>query len=888
MLLLSVLVPAAVIAVILAVLAWNTSRRSTEQELVSEAKGLASDIARELEIMKGVLLALATSPSLAKADLPALQAQMARALRPDGAMLQLIDAGGAIRASSPPAPGRLPREAHDPALIARVFQTNQPQVSELIATPGQSGRSAGYRFCVDVPVELAGKVAYDLRMSVSPAVLTSALTRQNLPGGQAASVLDGGGRTLARSDDGNRLVGQQAPTDFRSHPHLNTFLATSPEGHAVLAAAADVAGTGWTVVVETPRDLIEGALLRTLAIVGAASAAMLALGLPISAYHARRIARPLQSLAIAAEALGRGDAPQQTPPGVREATRTGLALASAAAALQQREQERDRAEAARQAGEARLARLLSTTPTGIVEIDVRGLITFANAAAEKMLGGASGGLTGRAFDHPAWQASRSDGQPASPDRFPAAWALRGETVHDYQHTVSAANGRRIVLLANIVPVRGADGRVDGALAAFQDITARDDQARLLQESEARFRHLADSVPALIWMNGMRGEVAFANMHFGHVFGRPPSDMQGLGWTEVVMPQDLEPFRAAYRAAFRERKTFQWTVRVRDKTGTVRWLRCESVPRLNDVGMFLGYTGCAVDVTAARLAAGELERRVAARTEELKQAVDALHAEALERAQAESQLRQSQKMEAVGQLTGGIAHDFNNMLQAIGGSLELVKRRADQGRLEDAAQFIGNAQKTVERAASLTHRLLAFARRQALQPRPVEPNALAEGMADLINRTTGANVSARLELCRGAWTVLCDPNQLENVLLNLAINARDAMPEGGELVTSTANRALSEADVAGQGGARPGEFVEIAVSDTGSGMDEATKARAFEPFFTTKPVGQGSGLGLSQLYGFMQQSGGFVRLDSAPGKGTTFRLYFPRHDPAPDAPERPIG
>ena len=886
MLLLSILLPATVIAAVLAVFAWNTSRRSTEQELVSEAKGLASDIARELEIMKGVLLALATSPSLAKADFPALQAQMARALRPEGATLQLIDAGGIVRASAPPAPGRPPREAKDPALIARVFQTNQPQISQLVATPGQS---AGYRFCIDVPVELAGRVAYDLRMSVSPAVLASVLVRQNLPDRQAASVLDGQGRILARGVDGvEGLVGQQAPPDFKPKPGRGTFGATSPGGRSVLAAAAEVAGTGWTAVVETPRALLQGALLRTLAAVGAVCAAMLALGLPVSAYHARRIARPLQSLAVAAEALGRGEAPQRTPQGVREATRTGLALASAAAALQQREEERDRAEAARQAGEARLARLLSTTPTGIVEIDVRGLITFANAAAEKMLGGTPGGLTGRAFDHPAWQTSHPGSQPPSPGRFPAAWALRGETVHDYQHAVTAADGQRIVLLVNIVPVRGVDGRVEGALAAFQDITARDEQARLLQESEARFRHLADSVPALIWMNSARGNVVFANMHFGHVFGRSPSDMQGLGWTEVVLPQDLEAFRAAYRAAFQERKALQWTVRVRDKAGAVRWMRCESVPRLNDVGVFLGYTGCAVDVTAARLAAGELERRVAARTEELKQAVDALHAEAFERAQAESQLRQSQKMEAVGQLTGGIAHDFNNMLQAIGGSLELVQRRAAQGRLEDAARFIGNAQKTVARAASLTHRLLAFARRQALQPRPVEPNALVEGMADLISRTMGSNVAARLELGHDPWTVLCDPNQLENVLLNLAINARDAMPDGGELVARTANVVLTAADVAGQGEARPGGFVEIAVSDTGIGMDEKTRAHAFEPFFTTKPVGQGTGLGLSQLYGFMQQSGGFVRLDSAPGKGTTFRLYFPRHAPAPDAPQPSIG
>jgi len=250
---------------------------------------------------------------------------------------------------------------------------------------------------------------------------------------------------------------------------------------------------------------------------------------------------------------------------------------------------------------------------------------------------------------------------------------------------------------------------------------------------------------------------------------------------------------------------------------------------------------------------------------------------------EALLRQSQKMEAVGQLTGGIAHDFNNMLQAIGGSLEMMERRIGQGRSSEAEQFVDTARKTVERAAALTHRLLAFARRQPLQPRSVEPDELIAGMEELIRRTMGPGVTIELRMNDGVWTVLCDPNQLENVLLNLTINARDAMPDGGRLTIATNDVTLSEADVVGQEGARPGAYVEISVIDTGTGMDATTKARAFEPFFTTKPIGQGTGLGLSQLYGFVRQSGGIVRLDSAPGQGTTVRLYLPRHADA-DEPE----
>jgi PAS domain S-box-containing protein len=264
----------------------------------------------------------------------------------------------------------------------------------------------------------------------------------------------------------------------------------------------------------------------------------------------------------------------------------------------------------------------------------------------------------------------------------------------------------------------------------------------------------------------------------------------------------------------------------------------------------------------------LEQRVAERTAELQA--------------AEESLRQAQKMEAVGQLTGGIAHDFNNMLQGVAGSLELMQRRIAQGRAEEAGRFVEAASKSVERAAALTHRLLAFARRQALQPIAVEADALVESLAELIRRAIGLQIDLDLQLCNGAWPVLCDPNQLESALLNLAINARDAMPAGGRLTIHTAERRLTAADLTNEDG-QPGDYVEIAVSDSGTGMAPNVLARAFEPFFTTKPIGQGTGLGLSQLYGFMRQSNGVVRLESSLGQGTTVRLYLPRSLNLPQLP-----
>ncbi len=245
------------------------------------------------------------------------------------------------------------------------------------------------------------------------------------------------------------------------------------------------------------------------------------------------------------------------------------------------------------------------------------------------------------------------------------------------------------------------------------------------------------------------------------------------------------------------------------------------------------------------------------------------------AKTEDALRQAQKMEAVGQLTGGIAHDFNNMLQSISSGVELMRRRIADGRPQEAERFVEAAQKAIERAAALTYRLLAFSRRQALSPKSVALTDLLHGLADLVRQTIGPAIDLRVRLKDACWPVRCDANQLENALLNLAINARDAMPEGGTFVIETENVVLSEHDVAGAAGARAGDFVRITARDTGSGMAPDVVARAFEPFFTTKPAGQGTGLGLSQVYGFVSQSNGVVRLDSTPGQGTSVHLFIPR-------------
>lgn len=375
-------------------------------------------------------------------------------------------------------------------------------------------------------------------------------------------------------------------------------------------------------------------------------------------------------------------------------------------------------------------------------------------------------------------------------------------------------------------------------------------------------------------------IVFANDAFCRLTGYSPEEIIGHNCRFMQGPETDPEAIQRVRAAIAASEPIEIDIRNYRKDRTPFWNRLLVAPVHDTHGVLHYFFASQFDVTAERNA-------LAARTRELVEANDRLQAEAQERERAEEALRQSHKMEAVGQLTGGIAHDFNNMLQAISGSLELMRRRVEQGRAQEVSQFVDGARKTVDRAAALTNRLLAFARRQALQPKPIVLDTLIGDLDELFRHTVGSGVQIDVDMGDGDWTVMCDPNEMESALLNLAINARDAMPDGGRFSIRTRDVALSAADVADQEGAKAGPYVEIAVSDTGVGMSEATLVRALEPFFTTKPTGQGTGLGLSQIYGFMRQSDGIVRLESALGQGTTVRLYLPRHGVIDARDESPV-
>ncbi len=406
-------------------------------------------------------------------------------------------------------------------------------------------------------------------------------------------------------------------------------------------------------------------------------------------------------------------------------------------------------------------------------------------------------------------------------------------------------------------------------AAWRMAELRQQGLAALQQSERRFRMIADQAPVMIWLADRDGKVTYLNARWYEYTGQVPPSAEGLGWLQSVHDEDRARIEQADEEVARTRRAFQFEYRLRSADGSYRWMLDSGIPRFDANGEFDGFIGSVVDVTQHREAEqvlrrsnAELEALVAQRTEEYRKAEEAL--------------RQASKMEAIGQLTGGIAHDFNNLLTVVIGNLDSVQRRAagDAGsdRLKRAAD---NAMAGAKRAAALTQRLLAFARRQPLDPKPTDLNRLVTSMIDLLTRTLGERIEIQTVFGAGLWRVEIDRNQLENALLNLALNARDAMPEGGKLTIETSNAFIDELYVAKTGEIAVGQYAVLAVSDSGHGMSTDVLGRVFEPFFTTKPVGQGSGLGLPQVYGFVKQSGGHIKIYSEAGSGTTVKIYLPR-------------
>jgi PAS domain S-box-containing protein len=453
--------------------------------------------------------------------------------------------------------------------------------------------------------------------------------------------------------------------------------------------------------------------------------------------------------------------------------------------------------------------------------------------------------------------------PEDRDRTLAAWsaALASGMPYENEFRLRHHSGHYRWFIARAVPVRDSIRAILKWIGTNTDVHEQKSAAAELSRLNADLEHEVGRRTAdrermwrlstdIMLVAHFDSRIVATNPAWQDVLGWEEQELHGTPFMDLVHPEDVERTIQEARHLSQGVRTLRFENRYRHKDGRYRWLSWTAVPDERFIHAL------ARDITA-----------------------DKEQTEALQN--AERALRQAQKMEAVGQLTGGLAHDFNNLLAGISGNLEMMQLRLKLGQADNLAAYVGNAMANVERASALTHRLLAFSRQQPLDPRVVNVNELVASMEDLIKRTIGPAIVFDTRLAHPLHATRCDPNQLENALLNLVINARDAMPEGGRLLVQTANFNAS-LDAAPCGiDIRSGQHVLLSVSDSGTGMTPDVAARAFDPFFTTKPMGKGTGLGLSMIYGFITQSGGYIGIDSLPGKGTTVAMLLPSSEAAFD-------
>lgn len=492
--------------------------------------------------------------------------------------------------------------------------------------------------------------------------------------------------------------------------------------------------------------------------------------------------------------------------------------------------ERLRIQRALEQSEAQFSALAQNMPNHVWTASADGLLDWFNDQTFSYTGLNRQDLAGIGWI----QIIHPEDLPGTMERWQASLAT-GD-IYETEFRLRDAHGCYRWHLARALPLLDARGTITAWVGTNTEIEAQ----KQLEAAYAKDRERLWTISQdLMLICDFEGTITAVNPSAGRMLGWSEEEMVGARLADFLHPEDLAGTSQEVAKLSSGQTTLAFENRYRTKEGGHRLIAWTAVPadgRIHAIGR---------DISQQR--------------------------------EIEEALRQSQKMEAVGQLTGGIAHDFNNLLQGITGSLDIMQGRIARGRIDDLERWLEGARGSAERAAALTHRLLAFSRRQPLDPRPVRANPLIESMEDLLRRTLGERVDLATSLAENLWQTRCDPNQLESAILNLAINARDAMPDGGRLTIETCNARLEDPILARQRDIRPGSYVCISVSDTGTGMSKETMARAFEPFFTTKPTGQGTGLGLSMIYGFARQSEGHVTIYSEEGHGSTIKLFLPRHN-----------
>lgn len=499
--------------------------------------------------------------------------------------------------------------------------------------------------------------------------------------------------------------------------------------------------------------------------------------------------------------------------------------------------ERRRAEETR----AQLATIVESSDDAIIGKSLDGIITNWNRGAEKMYGYSAQEIVG----HPVSIIIPPELQYELP--MVLEKIRNGKSIRHYETVRIHKDGQRIEVSITVSPIKDDDGKVTGAAIIASDITERKHAEEALQKSEERYREIVENANDIIYTHDLEGRFLSLNKAGEQITGYTRTEVLNMNIADIVAPEHIEKARRMIATKLNGNEITPYNLEVISKDGHRVLLEINSRPIYENDGVAC-IQGIARDIT------------------ERKRAADALR-------RTEEQLRQAQKLEAVGRLAGGIAHDFNNLLTIITGYSDLVLRRMEQ--IDPQREKILEVKKAAHRAADLTHQLLAFSRKQVLQPKVIDINLITSNLSKMLERLIGEDIELSLNLKPGIWHIFADPGQIEQVLMNLVVNARDAMPQGGKIIIETQNVRIDERYAQVREVVKPGQYIMLAVSDTGIGMSPETQRHIFEPFFTTKEVGKGTGLGLSTVYGIIKQSDGYIWVYSEIDKGSTFKIYLPR-------------
>jgi two-component system, cell cycle sensor histidine kinase and response regulator CckA len=496
----------------------------------------------------------------------------------------------------------------------------------------------------------------------------------------------------------------------------------------------------------------------------------------------------------------------------------------------------------------RLAAIVKFSDDAIIGMDLTGVVTSWNHGAEKIFGYSAPEMVGTSITRLIPRQRLSE-ETLILEKINAA-----KNVEHFETKRLTKDGRLIDVAVTASPISDATGRIIGASKVARDITARKTAEDSLRETQERFRELAENIEEVFWMSDpAKNKVLYVSPAYEKIWGRTCASLYAAPreWLDSIHPEDRERIILAAETK-QAQGTYDETYRILRPDGSTRWIRDRAFPIRDDADQIRRIAGTATDISETR--------------------------------QLEHQFRQSQKMEAIGQLAGGVAHDFNNILTAMMMQADLASLTEDLPA--EAAELLDEIKESAERAANLTRQLLAFSRRQVMQPRDIDLNDIVTSLSKMLQRTLGEDVHLQLNLHPRPVVTRADPGMLDQVLINLAVNARDAMASGGSLFIETSERALSSMEAATMPEATPGRHVCLSVTDTGSGIDPEIASRIFEPFFTTKEPGKGTGLGLATVFGIVRQHGGSVTMESTPGKGATFQILLPAKEGATESPNAP--